>query len=88
MTATQEFSAIEVEIQSRYPPIDKLPHIQILPHALMTSQKDAGGAFVGGHGEYEVILFTARARSFTEQISPWSTEGTSILVCVQNFCLG
>ena len=42
----------------------------------MTSQKDAGGAFVGGHGEYEIILFTARATSFVRQLSPWSIEGT------------
>ena len=51
----------------------------------MTSQNDAGGAFVGRCSKDEITLFTARAMSFMEQISSWSTEGTYILACVHQF---
>ncbi len=59
----------------RSPMIDKFSHIQSLPNALMTSQKDAGDAFVWRHGKYVVILFTARATSFIGKISPCLLRG-------------
>jgi hypothetical protein len=70
VTVMQELLAIEAAIQSRPPVMDRLSHIQVFPQPLMTSQKVVGEAWIGGQGECKIMLLTASATFFIEQISP------------------